>query len=598
MPHLEPAAIFAIIGFLGIGSQWIAWRLKLPAIVLMLAAGVLAGPVFGILHPAKDMGHLLQPIVSVAVAVILFEGGLTLKFKELHDTGPAVRRLVYFGAPLGWLLSTLAIHYGAGLSWESSAVFGGILVVTGPTVVTPLLRQAKLAPRPASIMRWEAIVNDPVGAIFAVLAFEVVTALYGAGDLLKAFEHLAIGIVIATAVGYLGGRLIVLSFRRGWVPEYMKVPVLFGVVLVVYAGTDTILHESGLLAVTVMGVLIGNAHLPSLEELKRFKEHITVILVSGVFILLAASLEFSTIARLDWHAIVFVGLIVLFVRPLTIFLSLIGTELNWREKSIIAWIGPRGVVAVAVSGLFGARLVELGVEDGALLAPLAFALVTATVILHGFSIAPLARMLGLTSTQPAGVLIVGASSWSTALAVKLKDEGFPVLMADRNYLRLREARQMDVPIFHGEILSEAAEHTLDLNLYGTLLAATDNDAYNALICTDFGPEFGRQNVFQIGRAEREEGNKDLPPTLGGRSFGSGMKFYDILNKTRQGWQFRSTNLTEEYDLTTYMANRPEAEVLGFINDKRELIIRAGSKLPDNRIKGEVLAFVKLDAPAD
>ena len=249
---------------------------------------------------------------------------------------------------------------------------------------------------------------------------------------------------VAAVVGYLGGWLIIKSFRRGWVPEYMKVPVLFGVVLVVYGSTDTVLHESGLLAVTVMGMLIGNAHLPSLEELKRFKEHITVILFSGVFILLAASLEFSTIARLDWHAIVFVGLIVLLVRLVTIFICLIKTDLNWREKSIIAWIGPRGVVAVAVSGLFGARLVELGVEDGALLAPLAFALVAATVVLHGFSFAPMARILGLTSTQPEGVLIVGASSWSTALAAKLKDEGFPVLMADRNYLRLREARQMEL----------------------------------------------------------------------------------------------------------------------------------------------------------
>jgi NhaP-type Na+/H+ or K+/H+ antiporter len=596
MPHLEPAAIFAIIGFLGIGSQWLAWRLQLPAIVLMLVAGILAGPVLGVLHPEQDLGHLLRPIVSVAVAVILFEGGLTLKFKELSDAAPAVRRLVYFGAPLGWLLSTLAIHYGAGLSWESSAVFGGILVVTGPTVVTPLLRQARLSQRPASILRWEAIVNDPVGAIFAVLAFEVVTTLHGAGSIAAAIQHLAIGIIVAAVAGYIGGLLIVKSFRRGWVPEYMKVPVLFGVLLAVYAATDGVLHESGLLAVTVMGVYIGNAHLPSLDELKRFKEHITVILVSGVFILLAASLKFETLAQLDWRAAVFVGAIVLLVRPVTILVSLIGTELNWREKSIIAWIGPRGVVAVAVSGLFGVRLVELGVEDGALLAPLAFALVAATVILHGFSMRPMARALGLTSTKPAGLIIIGASSWSTAFAAKVMSEGFPVIMADRNYLRLREARLLEIPVFHGEILSEAAEHTIDLNLYGTLLAATDNDAYNALICTDFGPEFGRQNVYQVGRAEAGEGNKDLPPTLGGRSFGSGLKFHDLLKKMQTGWQFRSTNLTPEYDYDAYLAKRPQSEVLGFITEKRELIINSENDEPTKRTAGEVLALVKDESP--
>ncbi|MEM9269714.1 MAG: sodium:proton antiporter, partial [Pseudomonadota bacterium] len=374
----DPVMLFALIGVLGIGSQWLAWRLRMPAIVLMLVAGLLAGPVTGLIDPEASLEDLFRPIISIAVAVILFEGGITLDFRSLRDAGPAVRRLVFVGAPLGWLLSALAIRYGAGLSWESAAVFGGILVVTGPTVVQPLLRQARMAPRPASVLRWEAIVNDPVGALAAVLAFEVITAIYGTSTLELAAQHLAVGVFVASLVGYAAGYALAQAFRRAWVPEYMKVPVLFGSVLAVYASTDSVLHESGLLAVTIMGIYIANAHLPSLEELKRFKEHVTVILVSGVFILLAASLKVEMVALLDWRAIVFVALIILFARPVTVWLSLIGTNLSWQEKAMVAWIGPRGVVAVAVAGLFGTRLADLGVPDGAVLAPLAFALVAAT----------------------------------------------------------------------------------------------------------------------------------------------------------------------------------------------------------------------------
>ncbi|MEO1422267.1 MAG: sodium:proton antiporter [Pseudomonadota bacterium] len=392
---LDPVLVFALIGVLGVGSQWLAWRFRLPAIVLMLVAGLVAGPATGILNPARDIGDLMRPMVAIAVAIILFEGGLTLNLKSLTGASLPVRRLVFVGAPLGWLLSTLAGHYAGGLSWESAVVFGGILVVTGPTVIAPLLRQAALASRPASILKWEAIVNDPVGALAAVLAFEVVSALNTQGSLLAAAEHLAIGIVVATVAGFAAGWAIVWTFQRGHVPEYMKVPVLFGAVLAVYAGSDTLLHESGLLAVTVMGLYIANSHLPSFTEILRFKEHATVLLVSGVFILLASSLTLDMLMLLDWRALAFVLAIVFVARPLTVLLSFVGTDLPRNERILVAWIGPRGVVLVAVAGLFGTRLEELGIADGPLLAPLSFALVAATVVLHGFSIAPLGRALGL-----------------------------------------------------------------------------------------------------------------------------------------------------------------------------------------------------------
>ena len=587
---MEPALLFALIGVLGIGSQWLAWRLQMPAIVLMLVAGLLAGPATGLINPAQDFGDLFRPLVSVAVAVILFEGGLTLNLRELRHAGKAVRQLVFIGAPLGWLLSALAIHYAAGLSWASSAVFGGILVVTGPTVITPLLRQARLSPRPSSILKWEAIVNDPVGALAAVLAFEIVLVLNGAGSFAEAAGHLVLGVGLAIAVGLAAGWVLAWAFKGGLVPEYMKVPVLFGLVLVVYASTDHVLHESGLLAVTVMGIYIANAHLPSLDELRRFKEHVTVILVSGVFILLAASLEISMIKQLDWHALAFVFVIIFLARPITVLASLTGTGLGWKEKSFIAWIGPRGVVAVAVSGLFGARLTELGIEDGALLAPLAFVLVTATVVLHGFSMKPLAEMLGLTSTEPPGVLIVGASDWTAGFAEELKKAGLPVIVTDNNWYRLRPVRLASVTFFQGEVLSEAAEHTIGLNRYGTVLAATDNDGYNALVCTDFAPEFGRNNVFQIGRHEALEGERDLPVTLGGRTFGAGLSFEEFANKRRDDWIFSRTGLSEEYDIEQYRADREDSVILGVIRANGTLELAGRDGLKDVRKDDKVLAY--------
>lgn len=587
---MEPALLFALIGVLGIGSQWLAWRLQMPAIVLMLAAGLLAGPATGLINPEVDFGALFRPIVSVAVAVILFEGGLTLNFKSLRDAGKAVRQLVFIGAPLGWLLSALAVHYAAGLSWASSAVFGGILIVTGPTVITPLLRQARLSPRPSSILKWEAIVNDPVGALAAVLAFEIILVLSGAESFGAAAGHLVFGVTVAVIVGLVAGWALARAFKGGMVPEYMKVPVLFGLVLLVYASTDHVLHESGLLAVTVMGIYLANAHLPSLDELRRFKEHVTVILVSGVFILLAASLEVDMIRQLDWRALAFVAMIIFVARPVTVLISLIGTGLTWQEKTIIAWIGPRGVVAVAVSGLFGARLVELGIEDGALLAPLAFVLVTATVVLHGFSMKPLAEKLGLTSTEPPGVLIAGASDWSAGLADELKKAGFPVLVADRNWFRLRPVRLASVPFFQGEILSEAAEHSIDMNRYGTLIAATDNDAYNALVCTDFAPEFGRNNVFQIGRHEAMEGERDLPVTLGGRTFGAGHSYEGFAAKRREDWVFSRTGLSDEYDFEQYFEDRHDSIILGVIRANGSLGLAGRDGMHDVRTDDKVLAY--------
>ncbi|PYE83989.1 cation:proton antiporter [Pseudoroseicyclus aestuarii] len=562
---LGPVAAIALVGAIGVGSQWVAWRLRMPAIVLMLVAGLAVGPFSGLFSPSESFGDLLSPLISLAVAVILFEGGLSLNLSSLRDRSRGVGRLILVGAPLGWLLSTLALRYVGGMSWESATVFGGILIVTGPTVIAPLLRTAKLSSRPAALLQWEAIVNDPLGALAAVLAFEVVLVLNTAATPMTAVLDLALGVAVAVGIGAAAAKGISYAFQNGRTPEYMKVPILFAALLAVFAVADSVLHESGLLAVTVMGLGIANAGLSSYDELRRFKEHATVLLVSGVFILLAASMQLESLTTLDWRSLAVVLVIIFAVRPLTVLTSLFRSGVPWREQTLVALTGPRGVVLVAVAGLFGTRLTGLGVEDGDRIVPLAFALVAATVVLHGFSLAPMARWLGLSGAARPGVLIVGGSRFTLALSEALKKVEVPVLVADPNHNALRDFRTSGLATYSGDILSESAEQWLEFVTYDLVVAATANDAYNTLVATDMGPEFGRDNVYQIAREKGESARHQLSRTLTGIPFGPDETYWGLERLMREGWTIRVTRLTEEYGLAEWRERRPHSRLIARVS---------------------------------
>lgn len=588
---LDPMHAFAIVGVAGVSAQWLAWRFNLPAIVLMLAAGLALGPVTGLFVPERDLGDVVQPMISLAVAVILFEGGLTLSFKKLADARPAVRRLVYVGAPLGWLLSSLALVFIAGLGWEAAIVFGGIMIVTGPTVIAPLLRQAKLTSRPAQILQWEGIVNDPIGALVAVLALGIILVVNADTTWGAALTHYSTGIGFATFTGGLAGWLIVRAFRDGWVPEYMKVPLLFVMVLAVYTIADSLLHESGLLAVTVMGLVVANADLPSYHEIYRFKEHATILLVSGVFIMLGAGIQFETLAQLNWwRAGLFIASVVLVARPLTVMVSLTGTNLTMQERLLIAFTGPRGVVLVAVSGVFAERLVSEGIADGAQVAPLAFVLVLVTVVLHGFTLAPFARRLGLTSGEKPGLLIVGGSAFTTGLAVALQKAGADVLITDANRDHLRSARAAGVQTFYGDILGEAAEHNVEFIAYGTILAASDNDAYNTLVTSDLAPEFGRESIWQLTRHKEDLARHSLPSQLGGKAISGNRTLTLYLELLSGGWVFRTTRLTKEYTLEDWKHTRKGAIPLAVVGNGQITFV-GGDDDPVDRPDTHIIALI-------
>ncbi|MCR9160002.1 MAG: cation:proton antiporter [Nannocystaceae bacterium] len=536
----------ALVLVLSLGSQWLAHRVRIPSIIVLLVVGFVCGPLTGLVDPVRDFGSGYKPLISLAVALILFEGGLTLDFRQVREVAKPVRRLIVVGAPLVGVATALAARHVAGLSWPSSAVIGAILVVTGPTVVGPLLRQARLQARPAAILRWEAIVNDALGALMAVVVYQVFLVREGATGPVALASSVTGALVFGSVGGVLAGKALVASFARGWVPEYLKLPATVTVVVAVYASANAVLEESGLLVVTVLGMTLANSRLAVLDQLRRFKETSATMLVGVLFIVLTASLTMADVAQLDLRMLLFIVLVLVAVRPVALMIALAGTDTTRSERLLVGWIAPRGIVAVAMAGLFGRDLAEHGVTDGPQMLTLAFGVVVASVVAHGLSLSPLARALSLRSTERPGVLLVGGSPMTTALAARLLERDIPVLVADSTYSNLSEPRLRGIPVYYGEVLSEEARHEIDFGVYSTVVASTSNPEYNALVCTDLGPEVGRDRVFEFREAREGPPRHDLSFTLGGRVF-AGANLDQVLRCLGSGWTLRATEFTETFD---------------------------------------------------
>ncbi|MHB8404523.1 MAG: cation:proton antiporter [Gammaproteobacteria bacterium] len=577
--HLDFAGAVALILLLGVVAQWISWRIHLPAIILLSLSGLLAGPVLHVLQPQAEFGHAFLTIISLSVAVILFEGGLNLRISELKQAAVGVRRLAYLGVPISFVLYALATHYVGGLSWPVASVFGAIIVVTGPTVIIPLLRGAMLTRRVASYLKWEAIINDPIGALLAVLVFEyfvyAVSGRFSGQMLWDLATALTVGALLGGGVAYLLGQ----SFRRNLVPEYLKYPITLALVITVFVSANAVQDQAGLLAVTVMGMVMGNMRLPSIEEMRRFKEYISILLVSTVFILLTANLNPHILKHLRWDGGLLILVIMLVARPLAVWIATLGAGMQTRERMLLAWIAPRGVVAVATVGVMAPRLLAAGYADANLLVPLMFALVFATVLVHGLTLGKVARMFGLAAAARNRLLIVGASPWTTELARALMDTGVNALVVDNSWHRLRTPRLAGVQVFYGEILSESAEASLELHDVGVLLAATSNDAYNALVCTAFAPSLGHGQVFQLPMyaAESTEQKGVMRGMRGRIAFGEDALYEDLWQKLTRGWAFQKTPITEAYTFNSYLADcSPETMQIALVRADGGLALHSTS----------------------
>lgn len=499
---MELAIVIGVLSTLGTGmlAQWVAWRFRLPAIVLLFAAGLIFGPGLGILHPSASLGLMFRPMVSLVVAIIVFEGGMALDFRQLREAGEGVMRLTLVALPISWVLGTLAAHLVGHLEWGSSALFGAIITVTGPTVVLPLLRHTKLKPRVASFLRWEAIANDPIGAILATVVLQVLAAQakFGSGiSLLHAVPQMLASSAEAVALGIAPAYLIRYLFERDLMPEILKMPVLIAFALSIFSICNLGMEGAGLMGATVFGMALTNLHVPGVAELRRTKESLVVLLVSMLFILLTADLHRAVLERLS-IPIALLTLTVLFVvRPLGIYLATLRSGLTWQERVFVGWIAPRGIVAAAVAGVAGIRLYDAGFKSAELITPAVFAVIATTMIVHGFSLRPLARYLKLTLSDEMALAIVGASPWSIDLGSCLYGEGVPVVMVDAKASSLIAATRRSLPVLRAEVLSQHGQEMLEERPADYLIATTADGIYNGMVCAHVAPHFGRQRVFQI-----------------------------------------------------------------------------------------------------
>jgi CPA1 family monovalent cation:H+ antiporter len=544
---MHGATLLLFILVVGLASQWLAWRVKLPSIVILITAGFVLGPVTGIIQLAMTPEQL-SGLIGLGVAIILFEGAMELKLNELKKVGHGIGRLTVVGPPLAWLLGAGAAHYIAGLSWPVAWVLGAILVVTGPTVIGPLIRQARLNKESASLLKWEGIANDPIGVLLAVLTFQYFTV--AGGEFSETLVSLGTAVLAAGLTGGLGGWLVGLLFRRGAVPEHLKPPVLMVLVLAAYGATDLVQHEAGLLSVTIMGVVIGNMQLIEREALRHFKENLSVILISVLFIVIPSQLGLSQLGLLDWRLLLFVAAVLFLVRPLTIALATIGAPMRREDKLLLAWIAPRGIVAAAAASIFGPALVAGGHPDAERLLPIVFLVIVVTALAHGLSLGPVTRRLKLSAGRANGLLIVGATPWTHALALALKRLEISVLVTDGSYAHLKPLRMDDIRTYYGEILSEHAEDELDTQHLSYVLAATDNDFYNALVCKARGATFGRHRTFQLAthQESRQESKRMALQQRGHAAFDDGEDFNTLHERLDEGWTMQTTRLTESYGL--------------------------------------------------
>ncbi len=591
---------FVLVVALGIGAQWVAWRLRLPAIVMLALTGVCAGPVLGWLEPQSDFGDWVHVLIKLSVAIILFEGGLNLRTHELKEIRGVVKRLVLLGIPIAWGLGFLCCYFVLRLSFPVSMLLSAILVVTGPTVIMPLVRHTRLSPRLATLFKWEGIINDPLGALLAVLVFEFFVASEQGTATVGIFKGIGFALLSGSCLGLGGGFLTKISFKQNWIPEFLKVPFILCAVILIYGASDSLQQESGLLAVTIYGFMVGNVGLLIIHELRRFKEYITLFLVSSVFIILASSLRLEDLYRLNVNSVVFLALVLFFIRPVSVWLATLKTDLMRSEKVMIGWIAPRGIVAATMAGLFTPQMIKSGYYDAVYMVPITFLVIFATVVLHGLTLQKMAEVLGLASNKLKGMLIIGASPWSIAFAQELKRMGLPVLLADNSWHRLREAIQKNIPVYSEEILSESSEETLDLLEMGYVFAVSDNDAYNALVCQELMNDLERDKVYQLPMHQEIplEGQGMKASSRGKIAFKSPYELF--LNRFYQGWTFQTVTVGEGLDEATIVEcfDQKTLELLLCIQKSGRVVVTGPKESYVPRLGDQCLCFTSESSNLD
>lgn len=550
------ALALAMIGVAGIACQWLAWRVRLPAILFLLLTGIILGPISNLLNPDELFGDLLFPLVSLSVAVILFEGSLTLKLEDIKGTQDVVWRLVTVGALVTWSVVALFTFFVVGLDWQYATLFGALVVVTGPTVIVPMLRTIRPNRQITNILRWEGILIDPIGALLAVLVFDfIVASNTGGNEWLTVLAVFAKMLLVGLSIGFLFGHTVGVLLRSPSMPKFLHNVFVLISVCAAFAIANTLQDESGLLAVTLMGVWLANMRGVPVDRILNFKESLTLLLISGLFIVLGARLQLSELITLGWPALMVLLVIQFVAQPLKVFASAIGSNITWREKLMIAWIGPRGIIAAAVSALFALHLQNMGYENTSILVSLTFAVIIGTVVIQSLTAKPIARLLGVREDGIHGLLIVGANPVARAIAKVLKDNDFDVMLVDSHWPYVGEARMLSLPIVHGNPVSQLVDEKLDLVGFGSLLALSQNDELNVLAAQRYIPEFGSKRVYSLRKAVTKKNPEKYAASQEMRGkllFAENVSYGKLASLLSQGAEVKSTVIREEFAISDYL----------------------------------------------
>ena len=496
----DPSAAIAAIVVLGVGAQWIATRLKIPAILLLLAAGLAAGG-FGWLEPDELLGDLLFPVVSMGVGLLLFEGGLGLHRSELGSWRGVLVRLLSVGVVITFVVATIAAATIGGLPLGPAAVFGAIMTVTGPTVIIPLLRQTRLRPRVARVLRWEGIWIDAIGATLAIVVLEVVV-LEGQGLVRTAGEVLTTT-VVGSGIGLLTAMALAWALGHRLVPDHLQNPVIIAAVLAAFAVANHWREEAGLFAATVMGIALANQRRAPVRHVVEFQEAIGVLLIGSIFIVLGARVELDSIEQNALPALGVLAVLALAARPLAVLASTVRSTLSRPERMYLAGVAPRGIVAASVSALFGLKLEEAGVEGGDDLAALTFVVVALTVVVYGLGAKPLAKRLRLTVPEPTGVALIGARPWVVALGECLQRVDVQVLVITTDDEEIRAAQSADLLVYNGRLAHKDLEETVEALGIGLALAVSEREELNEYASDRFVHLLGRAHVYGLPRSAEE-----------------------------------------------------------------------------------------------
>lgn len=590
---MEYPLYLACVLALGIAAQWVAWRFRLPAIVLLLVFGVLLGKLSG--GEAAADPELFFALVSLSVGIILFEGGLSLNFREIKQTRAVVFRLVSVGLLITWLLTAWFAYHVGGFSQQMAWLLGALLTVSGPTVILPLLRHVQPVRRIGSLAKWEGIVNDPIGAVLAALVFEIILhetqGNLAESSLLHLARTLFYGVVLSAASAW----LLLQMLRRYWVPDYLQNPVILSFVILLFAFSNHLQEESGLVTVTLLGLMLANQRKVAIRHVVEFKENLRVLLISTLFIVLASRLtiDMQALRTIGWEGVALVALIVLVVRPVSVFVATFASGLSWQERVFLSWIHPRGIVAAAVSSLFALKLQNAGhplADEADRFVLMTFLVIVGSVTVYGLTLAPLARWLGLSGENPQGILFAGASRAAREIALAIKNEGFQVLLVDTSMTNNAAARMAGLPTTYASIGSEFVQEEIDLGGIGRLLAMTPNNEVNTLAVMGFTERFGRAEVYQLAATEASSSRTEAVGAYrrGRTLFDRPMTFNDLEQRFATGATIKKTLLSPDFALGDFLKRYGESTLILFTvdeqgklliaTDEKEMLPKSGQKV--------------------